>query len=535
VRFDDYLHQRNPLSRSSMLGRRGAVATSQPLATQAGMSVLHAGGNAIDAAIATAAALTVVEPTSNGLGGDAFALIWADGELHGLNASGRAPALATLERYAGHTDVPKLGWLAVTVPGAVSSWTTLHERFGRLPFDQVLAPAIALAEGGFAVSPTVARYWGMANKMYRKDGTGPEFAGWFQTFAPSGSSPQTGDIVQLNDHAATLRAISSTKGKAFYEGHLAETIDTFAKQTGGLLRGEDLAAHRADWVDPISTNYRGYDIWEIPPNGHGITALNALNILEGFDIGSWAADDPYSWHVQIESLKLAYADAFTYVADPTYADVPVKGLLDKTYAAQRRALITDEASLPVAGEPPRGGTVLLCTADGDGNMVSFIQSNYADFGSGVVIPGTGIAMQNRGANFSLDPSHRNVIAPGKRPYHTIIPGFMTHDGAAVGPFGVMGGFMQPQGHLQLIVRTVDQFLHPQAALDAPRWRWEAGRTVWIEPRTSSAIVDDLRARGHEVQLVAEPSAYGRGQIIWRDGDTLIAGSESRADGQASVW
>jgi gamma-glutamyltranspeptidase / glutathione hydrolase len=535
VRFKEYLNKPNPLSRGSMLGRRGAVATSQPLATQAGMFVLQAGGNAIDAAIATAAALTVVEPSSNGLGGDAFALIWVDGELHGLNASGRAPAMATLDRYAGHTEVPELGWLAVTVPGAVSAWTTLHERFGRLPFDQVLAPAIALAEGGFAVSPTVARYWGIANKMYRKDGTGPEFAGWFDTFAPSGSSPQTGDIVQFNDHATTLRAIASTKGKAFYEGHLAEAIDTFAKQTGGLLRGEDLAAHRADWVDPISTNYRGYDVWEIPPNGHGITALNALNILEGFDIGSMAAEDPYSWHLQIESLKLAFADAFTYVADPTFADVPVKGLLDKTYAAQRRALITDEASLPIAGDPPRGGTVLLCTADGEGNMVSFIQSNFADFGSGVVIPGTGIAMQNRGANFSLDPTHRNVIAPGKRPYHTIIPGFMTHEGAAVGPFGVMGGFMQPQGHLQMVVRTVDQFLHPQAALDAPRWRWEEGRTVWVEPRTPLVTVDDLRARGHDVQLVAEPSAFGRGQIIWRDGDTLIAGSESRADGQASVW
>jgi gamma-glutamyltranspeptidase / glutathione hydrolase len=527
----------NHLSRSSMLGKRGAVATSQPLATQAGMSVLAAGGNAVDAAIATAAALTVVEPTSNGLGGDAFALVWADGQIHGLNASGCAPALATLEHYRGlgHETVPELGWLPVTVPGAISAWTTLHERFGRLPFDQVLAPAIALAEGGFVVSPTVARYWGFANKQYRKDGTGPEFAGWFSTFAPTGDAPVAGDIVKFAAHGNTLRAIASTKGRAFYEGHLAEAIDMFAKQTGGLLRGEDLATHRAEWVDPITTNYRGYDVWEIPPNGHGITALVALNILEGFDVGAMGPDDPYNWHVQIESLKLAFADAFTYVADPKFADVPVRGLLDKGYAAQRRTLITEEASLPIAGDPPRGGTVLLCTADGEGNMVSFIQSNYADFGSGVVIPGTGIALQNRGANFSLDPNHRNALAPGKRPYHTIIPGFLTHEGAAVGPFGVMGGFMQPQGHLQMVVRTVDQLLHPQAALDAPRWRWEAGRTVWIEPRTPQPIVDDLIARGHEVQLVAEPSAYGRGQIIWRDGDTLIAGSESRADGQASVW
>jgi gamma-glutamyltranspeptidase / glutathione hydrolase len=501
------------------------------------MAVLAAGGNAIDAALATAAALTVVEPTSNGLGGDAFALVWADGQIHGLNASGRAPALATLDHYRGlgHEKVPELGWLPVTVPGAISAWTTLHERFGRLPFDQVLAPAIALAEGGFVVSPTVSRYWGFANKQYRKDGTGPEFAGWFSTFAPSGNAPAAGDIVKFAAHGNTLRAIASTKGRAFYEGHLAEAIDMFAKQTGGLLRGEDLATHRAEWVQPITTSYRGYDVWEIPPNGHGITALAALNILEGFDVGAMGPDDPYNWHVQIESLKLAFADAFTYVADPKFADVPVRGLLDKGYAAQRRALITEEASLPDAGDPPRGGTVLLCTADGEGNMVSFIQSNYADFGSGVVIPGTGIALQNRGANFSLDPTHRNALAPGKRPYHTIIPGFLTHEGAAVGPFGVMGGFMQPQGHLQMVVRTVDQLLHPQAALDAPRWRWEVGRTVWIEPRTPQPIVDDLIARGHEVHLVAEPSAYGRGQIIWRDGDTLIAGSESRADGQASVW
>ncbi len=526
-----------PLSRAPMMGRRGAVATSQPLAAQAGMSTLQAGGNAIDAAIATAAALTIVEPSSNGLGGDAFALVWSGGKLHGLNGSGRAPALATWEHYrdAGHTRVPDLGWLPVTVPGAVSAWVSLHERFGRLAFHDVLAPAIALAEGGFVVSPMVAHYWETSHQIFLAHGTTPEFAPWFETFVPSGTAPRTGDVVTFADHAQTLRAIAPTKGKAFYEGHIAEAIDAFSRETGGLLRGDDLVSHRGDWVDPIGTNYRGFDVWEIPPNGHGITALNALNILEGFDIGSMEPEDPYSWHVQIESMKLAYTDAQTYVADPMYTNVPVAGLLDKTYAAQRRSLISDVAALPVVGDPPRGGTVLLATADADGNMVSFIQSNYDEFGSGVVIPGTGVGLQNRGANFSLDPTHRNVLAPGKRSYHTIIPGFLTRDNEAIGPFGVMGGFMQPQGHLQTIVRTVDHHLHPQAALDAPRWRWSEGLTVWIEPRTPPELVEALRARGHHVVLETEPTAFGRGQIIWRVGDSYVAGSESRTDGQALVW
>lgn len=520
-----------------MLGRRGAVATSQPLATQVGMSILQAGGNAIDAAIATAAALTIVEPSSNGLGGDAFALVWAEGKLHGLNGSGRAPALATLAHYrnAGHLRVPDLGWLPVTVPGAISAWVSLHERFGRLAFHEVLAPAIALAEGGFVVSPMVAYYWETSRRTFLAHATTPEFAAWFDTFVPSGVAPRTGDIVKFADHARTLRAIAETKGKAFYEGHITEAIDAFSKRTGGLLRGEDLAEHRADWVDPIGTNYRGFDVWEIPPNGHGITVLNALNILEGFDIGSMAPEDPCNWHLQIESMKLAYTDAQTYVADPRYADVPIAGLLDKRYAAQRRELISDTAALPVVGDPPRGATVLLATADAAGNMVSLLQSNYDEFGSGVVIPGTGVGLQNRGANFSLDPNHRNVLAPGKRPYHTIIPGFLTRDNEAIGPFGVMGGFMQPQGHVQMVVRTVDQMLHPQAALDAPRWRWSEGLTVWIEPRTPPELAEALQARGHHVVLETEPTAFGRGQIIWRVGDSYVAGSESRTDGQASVW
>ncbi len=520
-----------------MFGRRGAVCSSQPLAAQAGMSILQAGGNAIDAAIATAIALTVVEPTSNGIGSDAFCLVWTGGALHGLNASGRAPAAATLEgfRSLGHTSVPELGWLPVTVPGAVSAWTELHERFGRIEFAELFKPALALAEQGFPVGPVVARYWAKAHVHYSKEAAGPEYAAWFSTFAPKDSTPGVGEIVRLHDHATTLRAIAGSNGKAFYEGALAESIDAFSKATGGYLRAEDMAAHKPKWVDPIGTNYRGFDVWEIPPNGHGISALNALNIMEGFDVDNASLDDPYTWHLQIEAMKLAFADAAAYVADPEMVDVPTRGLLDKSYASTRRSLISEAASMPAPGDPPRGGTVYLCAADGDGSMVSFIQSNYQGFGSAIVVPGTGIALQNRGANFSLDPADPNALAPGKRPYHTIIPGFLTREGSAVGPFGVMGGFMQPQGHLQVVMRTVDQHLHPQAALDAPRWRWEHGRVVWIEDRTPPAIIDGLKARGHDVRIISEPSAFGRGQIIWRHGDTLIAGSESRADGQALVW
>ena len=516
-----------------MMGRNGAVATSQPLAAQAGMTMLQNGGNAVDAAIATAIALTVGEPTSNGIGSDAFALVWADGRLHGMNASGRAPAGLTIDlcRSAGHTAVPDLGWLPVTVPGAVSSWAEVHGRFGRLPFAALFEPAIHLAEHGFPVSPVVARFWRAAAHSYRAAAL-PELDSWFDTFTKGGKTPRVGDIVRLPDHATTLRKIAASGGRSLYEGDIAEAIDAHSRATGGVLRGEDLASHRCDWVDPISANYRGFDVWEIPPNGQGIAALLALNILEGFDLAG--PESGGSWHQQIEAIKLAFADAAAYIADPSVVEVPTSGMLDKAYAATRRALMTDEASDPLPGDPPRGGTVYLCTADGEGQMVSFIQSNYAGFGSGVVVPGTGIALQNRGANFSLVEGHPNELAPGKRPYHTIIPGFLSRNGEAVGPFGVMGGFMQPQGHVQVIVRTVDQLLHPQATLDAPRWRWDAGRKVAVEPRTPLAIIEELRARGHDIQIEAEPSAFGRGQIIWRIGDALVAASETRADGQALV-
>ena len=525
------------LSRSPVYGRRGAVATSQPLAAQAGMAIMQQGGNAIDAAIATAAALTVVEPTSNGIGSDGFALVWADGALHGLNASGRAPAGLDLAWCASRSfqTMPSRGWAPVTVPGAVSQWVALSERFGRLPFDVLLAPAIALAEGGFAVSPIVSRFWGYAHEEYQRTLRGPEFDGWFATFARSGRTPVPGEIVRFLDHARTLRAIGASRGEVFYEGSIASGMAEFAAATGGVLSVDDLAAHRPEWVEPIGTTYRGFEVWEIPPNGQGITALMALNVLEGYELRNLGRDSVDGWHLQIEAIKLAFADAFAHVADPLRADVPTRGLLDKSYAGIRRALIGDWASVPPPGNPPRGGTVYLCTADGDGNMVSLIQSNYQGFGSGIVVPGTGIALQNRGHSFSLDPAHPNVVEPGKRPYHTIIPGFLGRDGLPIGPFGVMGGFMQPQGHVQVVVNTVDHLLHPQAALDAPRWCWEVGRRVQVEPRTPQHVVDGLRARGHQVTIQPELSAFGRGQIIWRNGESLVAASESRADGQALVW
>ena len=501
------------------------------------MAILQQGGNAIDAAIATAAALTVVEPTSNGLGSDGFSLVWAEGALHGLNALGGAPM--ALDRAwcvaRGFEAMPARGWAPVTVPGAVSQWVALSGRFGRLPFAALFEPAIELAEGGFAVSPIVSRFWRYAHEEYRRTLHGPEFEHWFATFAPRGHTPAPGAVVRLPEHAATLRVIASSNGASFYEGALAARMAEFSASTGGVITVDDLAAHRAEWVEAIGTTYRGFDVWETPPNGQGITALMALNLLEGFELHGLGRESVESWHVQIEAIKLAFADASAFVADPLRADVPTRGLLDKRYADIRRGLIGERASVPAPGDPPKGGTVYLCTADGDGNMVSLIQSNYQGFGSGIVVPGTGIALQNRGHGFSLDPAHPNALEPGKRPYHTIIPGFLGREGEPIGPFGVMGGFMQPQGHVQVIVNTVDHLLHPQAALDSPRWCWETQRRVQVEPRTPQHVVDGLRARGHQITIQPELSAFGRGQIIWRPGESLVAASESRADGQALVW
>lgn len=531
-----------PSRRLPTVARQGVVATSQPLAALAGLEILKAGGNAVDAAIAAATTIAVVEPTSNGLGSDAFALVWDGSRLHGLNGSGRAPASLTIDRVraAGHTTMPSNGWAPVTIPGAPRAWHDLHARFGRLDFERILAPAIAIAEDGYAVTPLTARAWGQAVRRYAGQ-SGPEFAPWFDTFTTDGRAPTPGDVWRLPYHAQTLRRIARSNSDDYYQGEIAGKIAAFSARTNGFLTADDLAAHTSTWVEPISTSYRGYDVWEIPPNGQGLTALLTLNILEGFDIGSLRRESVEAYHLQIEAMKLAFADAYRYIADPEHADVPTAGLLSKKYAAERRALIGDTAQVRKPGDPPKGGTIYLCAADGDGMMVSYIQSNYQGFGSGVAIPETGISLQNRGAGFRLDPTHPNALAPGKRPFHTIIPAFLTRNGQPIGPFGVMGGHMQPQGHTQMILNTVDWGLNPQASLDAPRWQVTGGNDVLVEAGVPSHIVEELARRGHQIQVASDYSSFGRGQIIWRrdawatpeNGEnSLIAGSDVRADGFA---
>ena len=519
--------------------KRGMVCTSQPLAAQAGLMILQQGGNAIDAAIATAICQTIVEPTNNGLGSDCFALVWTGGKLHGLNGSGYAPQRLTPEAVAasGATEkMPLRGWEAVTVPGAPSAWAELHKRFGRLPFAKLFEPAIYYAEQGYPVSPIVARFWQEGIDALTPYKNNPAIAPWFATFDVHGNgvAPKTGELVTLPDHAKTLRILADSYCESYYRGELAQRLVEFSDKTGGYLSLEDLADYRAEWVEPVHINYHGYDVWEMPPNGHGITALMALNILKDMEIG--AKDTGDTFHKQIEAMKLAFADGMHYIADPRYMQTRVEELLSDAYAAQRRALIGETALEPTHGKPFCGGTVYLCTADGEGNMVSFIQSNYKDFGSGIVLPGYGINLNDRGAGFSLNPELDDYLAPRKKPYHTIIPGFLTHEGEAVGPFGVMGAYMQPQGHVQVIMNTVDWLLNPQSALDAPRWQWIAGKEIWLESSVAPEIVEDLRRRGHEVRVLEDDTTFGRGEIIWRDSNGVLAGAtEPRADGVVAAW
>ena len=384
------------------------------------------------------------------------------------------------------------------------------------------------------MSPTIRKLWKAGEELFTPFKGNPAFQGWFDTFLTLGRAPQVGEMVALPDHGKTLEKLAESYGESFYRGELAEKMDAFSRETGGFLRKEDLAAYRAEWVQPIRTDYRGYDVWEIPPNGHGITALMALNIMKGFQLERRETVDSY--HKQIEAMKLAFSDARQYVADPRYMKTKVEDMLSDAYAEERRKLIGEKAILPTCGKPFSGGTVYLCTADGEGNMVSFIQSNFRGFGSGIVIPGTGIALNDRGNNFSLDPAMDNCLAPGKKPYHTIIPGFLTRDGKAVGPFGVMGGFMQPQGHLQVMLNTIDFQMNPQAALDAPRWQWIEGKKVEVEAQVAPEIVEGLRARGHEIVVKTDRSTFGRGQIIWRTEDGVLAGAtEPRTDGTVAAF
>lgn len=524
-------------TRNVVYARNGMVATSQPLAAQAGLDILKQGGNAVDAAIAVAACLTVVEPTSNGIGGDNFAIVSFKGQLYGLNSSGFAPKDISIQKLkdSGFTEIPKFGFVPVTVPGAVAGWVELSKEFGKLPLLDVLKPAIFYARNGFAVSPTVAYYWKSANQIYQKHLKGEMFKSWFDTFTKDLHVPEAGDFWHLKDHANTLEEIGKTEGKSFYQGSLANQIDAYSKKYGGYLKKSDLIAFQPEWVTPVSINYKGYDIWELPPNGQGIVALEALNIVENFKIE--AKEKVNTYHQQIESLKLAFADGLAYISDLSSMKTSVDTLISKSYAKLRFKEIEDYAKVYTEGKPSSSGTVYLATADCDGNMVSMIQSNYMGFGSGLVVPNTGIALHNRGHNFSLDENSDNVLASGKRPFHTIIPGFISKDNTHLGPFGVMGGFMQPQGHMQVIMNMIDFKLDPQQALDAPRWQWTEGKKILVEPDLPKRIIKGLMDKGHDIQIEPNLGSFGRGQIIIKNTKTGVycGGTEKRADGSIASY
>jgi gamma-glutamyltranspeptidase/glutathione hydrolase len=517
-------------SRRSPVLAENVVATSQPLATQAGISILQQGGNAVDAAIATAAALTIVEPTGNGLGSDAFCILWDGKELHGLNASGRAPAAWTPDRFPD--GMPLHGWDSVTVPGAVSAWVDLSERFGTLGLATVLAPAIRYAEDGFIVSPVIGALWAKGAETLKAQ------PGYAETFMPGGRAPHAGERFKNPGAARTLRAIAETKGRAFYEGAIAEEIAAFAQAHGGAMTVADLAGHRNDWCGTISQRFDDVELHEIPPNGQGIAALMALGMLQHTPLRDHGPDDLAAIHLQVEAIKLAYRDLHAFVADRGHmTDVTETELLDPEYLKSRAALIDMTRAQDFgAGAPKRGGTVLMSVADASGMMVSFIQSNYAGFGSGVVVPGTGISMQNRGFGFSTKPGHPNQVAPGKRPFHTIIPGFAMKGGAPLMAFGMMGGPIQAQGHLQLLLRTELWEQDVQTAADAPRWRAISGLEIACEPTMRAEVLEELAGLGHVVQIEAPDNAFGFGgaQLVHRlPGGGYAAGSDPRKDGQAA--
>ncbi len=506
------------------------VATSQPLAAQAGLQAMADGGNAIDAALAAAIALTVVEPTSNGIGGDAFALVWDSAEIHGLNASGRSPKRLDVDRLGALDAMPERGWDPVTVPGAVSAWVALAERFGRLPLERLVAPAARYAREGFPVGPMTAEAWGRSVRTF--DGM-RDFAA---AFLPGARGPHPGERFRFPDQADTLEAIAISRGDAFYRGALAERMAAHARAQGGALREDDLDEHRAEWVQPLAQPYRDVELVELPPNGQGLVALIALGLLDRFDLATLPPDGAESIHLQVEALKLAFADGRRYIADPHAMDVPTETLLDPGYLTARAGLIDrTRASTFAWGTPPRGGTVYVTAADAEGRMVSLIQSNYMGFGSGVVVPGTGIALQNRGAGFVTEARHPNRVAGGKRPFHTIVPAFLTQQGRPLAAFGVIGGHVQAQMHVQLVVRLRDHGQNLQAAIDAPRWHLDEHDTVVVEREVDPRVVAQLQERGHRVR-VDEPSApafFGGAQMAWRlpDGG-YVAASDGRREGLA---
>jgi gamma-glutamyltranspeptidase/glutathione hydrolase len=516
---------------------RNIVSTSHPLAAQAGLRMLLKGGNAVDASIAAAATLTITEPVSNGLGSDMFCILWDGKALHGLNSSGPAPQAWTPDyfkkKYGADARTPPMrGWDSASVPGAVAGWAALSERFGKLPFADLLEPAIEIAERGYLVPVVVQQKWAAAVPLLDQQ------PGYAQAFMPHGRAPNVGELFRFPDAARSLRLIAETRGAAFYQGEIAAAAERHARAHGGAMTAEDFARYRPEWVTPLAQEYRGHTLHEIPPNGQGIAAQIALGILKHFDIAALPVDGVDSQHVQIEAMKLAFADVYRFVADPAGMTVTPAQMLDEAYLATRAKLIDMKRAQEFgAGNPVKGGTIYLTAADESGMMVSFIQSNYMGFGSGVVVPDYGISLQNRGHGFSLDAASPNLVAPGKRPFHTIIPAFLTRDGQPQMSFGVMGGSIQPQGHLQTLVRMLDYKQQPQAACDAPRWRFNAGLGINVEHTMNPATLQGLIERGHRVEGLDDSYMdFGAGQFIWRmgspDAEGYVAASDSRRDGQA---
>ena len=535
-------------TRSEIIAQHGMAATSQPLATQIALDILRQGGSAVDAAIAANAALGLMEPTGSGIGGDLFAIVW-DAEtdkLYGLNASGRSPASLTLEVFtnAGLKKIPAHGPLPVTVPGCVDGWFELHRRFGQLSMEQVLAPAIRYAREGFPVSELIAYYWGRSVPILQ------DYPGFRDTFMPGGRAPQKGEIFKNPSLADTYEALGREGRDVFYKGRIAETIDRFMKREGGYLSYEDLASHTSEWMDPVSTEYRGYDIWELPPNGQGITVLEMLNILEGYDIRAMGFGSAAHIHSFVEAKKLAFEDRAKFLADPAFVDIPVEALISKEYGAERRALISPDraAARYDAGNPAMndGDTVYLTVADDAGNMVSLIQSNYRGMGSGLCPDGLGFCLHDRGELFDLEPGRPNTYEPRKRPFHTIIPGFITKDDKPFASFGVMGGAMQPQGHVQIIMNLIDFGMTLQEAGDAPRVNHEGsseptgermtdGGIVFVESGFSAEVLRELQKMGHRISYAVD--GFGGYQAILYDpeNDVYYGASESRKDGQAAGY
>jgi gamma-glutamyltranspeptidase/glutathione hydrolase len=553
----DRITGKNFATRSEVVARHGMVCTSVPLATQVGLDVLKRGGNAIDAAIAANATLGLMEPVSNGIGGDLFAIVYSakENKLYGINGSGRSPLGLSYDQMKAELDklnrktIPPTGMLPISVPGTVDAWAELHKKFGKLKLSEDLAPATRYAEEGFPVTELIAYYWERSVPLYKNMP-----GGFLETYTLDGKgrAPAKGDVFKNPALAKTLRLIGEKGRDAFYKGEIADKIDMFMQQNGGFLRKADFEKHTSTWVDPVSTNYRGYDVFELPPNGQGIATLQILNILEGFELRAMGRNSPETLHAMIEAKKIVWADRAKFYADPAFAKIPLKDLLSKNYATERRKLIDPNraAKKIEAGNPAldQGDTIYMCTADDEGNMVSLIQSNYRGMGSGIVVSGLGFMFQDRGELFSMDPEHANVYAPGKRPFHTIIPGFVMKDGKPWEAFGVMGGGMQPQGHVQVLTNQIDFGLNVQEAGDTSRWQHEGdneptgekmenGGYVNLESGIPAETQRELKKRGHDVRL--DVGGYGGYQAIkveMHDGQRVYVGaSESRKDGQAAGY